>query len=178
MPICLLKIFCATLHLPFKVLKTSRSTVIKRQDKMKTTTPEAYSLTVIVTLLKLASAQTINRGDYPAGFTPAPPVELWSKALLKGANIPNLPLRAAGQASDISQDVMACPGANSWALTLDDGPGPYTDANALGPLQSNRMKATFFVTGQQAVQYPDLIRKMHQQGHQVRRRVFTQESYN
>ena len=122
---------------------------------MKTVYSEAYSLAVLISLLKLASAQTINRADYPPGFAPATPVELWSRALLRGATIPNLPLRGPYSPSDTSQDIATCPGANSWALTLDDGPGPYTDGNALAPLETNRMKATFFVTGQQAVQYPD-----------------------
>lgn len=52
------------------------------------------------------------------------------------------------------------------ALTFDDGPGPYT-AQLLDALRDRGVKATFFVLGSRAAQYPDLIRRMEAEGHVV-----------
>lgn len=60
--------------------------------------------------------------------------------------------------------VMKAPGA--VALTFDDGPGQYT-GELLDALKEYGVKATFFVQGQFAEQYPGLIRRMHQEGHGI-----------
>ncbi|GIW35326.1 polysaccharide deacetylase family protein [Meiothermus sp.] len=52
------------------------------------------------------------------------------------------------------------------ALTFDDGPSEQTEA-ILGLLQKYNLKATFFLTGQQAEQRPDLVEKMASAGHQL-----------
>ncbi|KAI8619310.1 hypothetical protein BC830DRAFT_1055265, partial [Chytriomyces sp. MP71] len=43
-------------------------------------------------------------------------------------------------------DITSCPKNNSWAITYDDGPGPYTP-HLLDALQAANVKATFFVIG-------------------------------
>jgi len=52
------------------------------------------------------------------------------------------------------------------ALTFDDGPCQYTQ-RLLDGLAERGAKATFFVQGVKAEQYPDLIRRMIAEGHQV-----------
>ncbi len=52
------------------------------------------------------------------------------------------------------------------ALTFDDGPGPSTPA-ILDALADEGVHATFFVLGRQARRHPDLVRRMHDEGHQV-----------
>ena len=52
------------------------------------------------------------------------------------------------------------------ALTFDDGPCQYTQ-RLLDGLAERGAKATFFVQGIKAEQYPDLIRRMIAEGHQV-----------
>ena len=52
------------------------------------------------------------------------------------------------------------------ALTFDDGPGPSTPA-ILDALRDEGARATFFVLGRQARRYPELVRRMHDEGHQV-----------
>lgn len=52
------------------------------------------------------------------------------------------------------------------ALTFDDGPGPSTPA-ILDALADEGVRATFFVLGRQARRHPDLVRRMHDEGHQV-----------
>lgn len=49
------------------------------------------------------------------------------------------------------------------ALTFDDGPGPYTD-KLLDCLEENGAKATFFMLGKNAEQYPDVIKRMKEIG--------------
>ncbi|MBP2652661.1 MAG: polysaccharide deacetylase [Firmicutes bacterium] len=53
------------------------------------------------------------------------------------------------------------------ALTFDDGPyPPYTD-QILDILKEARVPATFFVVGLNAQKYPDLLRRIVAEGHQV-----------
>jgi peptidoglycan/xylan/chitin deacetylase (PgdA/CDA1 family) len=52
------------------------------------------------------------------------------------------------------------------ALTFDDGPGPST-GELLDVLADERARATFFVLGRQVRAHPELIARMHQEGHQI-----------
>ncbi|MEH7281795.1 peptidoglycan-N-acetylglucosamine deacetylase [Bacillus toyonensis] len=51
-------------------------------------------------------------------------------------------------------------------LTFDDGPGKYT-AELLDILQKNDAKATFFLIGQNAKQFPELVKREKEEGHYV-----------
>lgn len=50
-------------------------------------------------------------------------------------------------------------------LTFDDGPHPNTTPHILKILKKRNLKAAFFVLGIQAKKYPDLIKKIHEDGH-------------
>ncbi len=52
------------------------------------------------------------------------------------------------------------------ALTFDDGPGKYT-AELLDFLGEHRVRATFFLLGNNAARYPDLIKRMDAEGHAI-----------
>lgn len=52
-------------------------------------------------------------------------------------------------------------------LTFDDGPHPLYTAQLLDLLQQYDAKATFFVVGERAAQYPHLIKRMHEEGHAI-----------
>jgi peptidoglycan/xylan/chitin deacetylase (PgdA/CDA1 family) len=52
------------------------------------------------------------------------------------------------------------------ALTFDDGPSQQTEA-ILSLLQKYNLKATFFLTGQRALQQPELVEKIRLAGHQI-----------
>ena len=52
------------------------------------------------------------------------------------------------------------------ALTFDDGPGPDTAA-ILDILKAGGARATFFVLGETAQRYPELVRRMVEEGHDV-----------
>ncbi|MFA5118285.1 MAG: polysaccharide deacetylase family protein [Candidatus Omnitrophota bacterium] len=53
------------------------------------------------------------------------------------------------------------------ALTFDDGPHRENTLKLLGILQETGVKATFFVVGKQAHEFPDLITGMLRGGHEV-----------
>lgn len=52
------------------------------------------------------------------------------------------------------------------ALTFDDGPGPYTN-RLLDELKRRNIKATFFVLGNSVTQYPDTVKRIAQEGHEI-----------
>lgn len=53
------------------------------------------------------------------------------------------------------------------ALTFDDGPDPVYTPQILDLLSYYRIKATFFVLGSKAKRYPEIIKQIHQEGHQI-----------
>ncbi|SLM50219.1 Similar to oligosaccharide deacetylase [Nitrospira japonica] len=53
------------------------------------------------------------------------------------------------------------------ALTFDDGPHPEFTPQVLDVLDRHRAQATFFMVGQAAKQYPDLVRRVGEAGHAI-----------
>lgn len=53
------------------------------------------------------------------------------------------------------------------ALTFDDGPDPVFTPQILDLLATHDAKASFFVLGERAAQYPELIARMQRDGHTV-----------
>jgi peptidoglycan/xylan/chitin deacetylase (PgdA/CDA1 family) len=53
------------------------------------------------------------------------------------------------------------------ALTFDDGPSPQLSPYVLDVLAAKRVPATFFLQGDHASRHPDLVRRMHAEGHVV-----------
>ncbi len=58
-------------------------------------------------------------------------------------------------------------GKPTVALTFDDGPDPASTPGLLNLLQRYSIQATFFVTGQKAERYPELITDILERGHTV-----------
>ncbi|KAI0996234.1 hypothetical protein K3495_g11945 [Podosphaera aphanis] len=73
-----------------------------------------------------------------------------------------------------AEGVYSCKNAGEFALTFDDGPGPYT-SHILDVLDKYKAKATFFVTGinnakgaiDTNAQWAALIQRMYSSGHQI-----------
>jgi peptidoglycan/xylan/chitin deacetylase (PgdA/CDA1 family) len=59
------------------------------------------------------------------------------------------------------------PGGGSVVLTFDDGPHPEGTPAVLAGLEELRLRATFFVVGEQAVRHPCVIREIAAAGHEV-----------
>ena len=63
-------------------------------------------------------------------------------------------------------------GRKAVALTFDDGPDPLTTPELLRLLKTHRASATFFVTGQRVVRYPQLTKEIMAQGHSLANHSF------
>lgn len=53
------------------------------------------------------------------------------------------------------------------ALTFDDGPHPYYTEQLLDGLEQRGVRATFFVTGENASLHPEVIERMAKEGHLI-----------
>lgn len=56
---------------------------------------------------------------------------------------------------------------DKFALTFDDGPDPIYTPQLLDLLQQYNAKATFFVVGSNAEKHPEIIKRMHEEGHLI-----------
>lgn len=59
------------------------------------------------------------------------------------------------------------------ALTFDDGPHPCYTEQLLDGLKERDVKVTFFVTGEHADMYPELICRMKEEGHLIGNHTYT-----
>ncbi len=59
------------------------------------------------------------------------------------------------------------------ALTFDDGPSPTWTPMVLDVLKRHHVKATFFMIGQEVVSYPDLVRRVYAEGHEIGNHSYT-----
>lgn len=53
------------------------------------------------------------------------------------------------------------------AITFDDGPSPENTPRLLDLLKKRGLRATFFVVGQCAVEYPDIMKRIAAEGHEI-----------
>lgn len=53
------------------------------------------------------------------------------------------------------------------AFTFDDGPNPIYTPLLLTLLKKYGVKATFFVVGEKAERYPEILKRMHEEGHEI-----------
>lgn len=59
------------------------------------------------------------------------------------------------------------------ALTFDDGPDPIDTPEVLDILKENNAHATFFVLGQAAKEYPDLVKRIAEEGNEIGNHSFS-----
>src|SRR5258707_6212562 len=59
------------------------------------------------------------------------------------------------------------------ALTFDDGPDPKFTPAILDILKKENVTATFFIIGKNGQAYPDLVRRMVSEGHEIGNHTFT-----
>ncbi|MFN8110893.1 MAG: polysaccharide deacetylase family protein [Thermoleophilia bacterium] len=102
------------------------------------------------------AAALLWRADHRGPAAAIAATAAWCIGGAFAANTPLLgPLRRRGPA-----------GGDAAALTFDDGPGPST-SDVLDALAQEGVRATFFVLGRQARTHPELVARMHREGHQV-----------
>jgi peptidoglycan/xylan/chitin deacetylase (PgdA/CDA1 family) len=56
---------------------------------------------------------------------------------------------------------------SKYSLTFDDGPDPRYTPQLLDLLKGYNAKATFFVVGRNAEQHPELLKRIHDEGHLI-----------
>jgi len=64
------------------------------------------------------------------------------------------------------------------ALTIDDGPDPIFTPKILDICNHYKLKATFFVVGGCAEQYPELLLRMDQEGHEIGNHSYSHPYFN
>jgi peptidoglycan/xylan/chitin deacetylase (PgdA/CDA1 family) len=63
------------------------------------------------------------------------------------------------------------------AMTFDDGPHPKLTPRLLDILKERGLKATFYVIGQNVVQYPEIMQRMVAEGHEIGNHSYTHPSF-
>jgi peptidoglycan-N-acetylglucosamine deacetylase len=58
-------------------------------------------------------------------------------------------------------------GGRAVALTFDDGPNPDATPAILDALRARGVKATFFILGRHAERWPDLVKRVADEGHAI-----------
>ncbi|GAB2868161.1 hypothetical protein GCM10022221_81280 [Actinocorallia aurea] len=108
-----------------------------------------------------AAALLLTAGSVPgSGTVPKTPTAAPVVKATPAASPSRPPLK------DFQRPVTDCTVHKCVALTFDDGPGDHT-GRLLDLLSAAKAKATFFVVGGQAVQYPDLVFREVEEGHEV-----------
>jgi peptidoglycan-N-acetylglucosamine deacetylase len=67
-------------------------------------------------------------------------------------------------------------GSRCVALTFDDGPDPVDTPKLLDLLRDKGVKATFFVVGKRADQYPEIVRRAWSEGHLIANHTWSHHS--
>ena len=135
-------------------------------------------------------APTLLIANYPPldqiPDTNSPEVQQWIKEVKEsGVQIPDYPQNVAGgcpanlaAAQNKEQcwwtcsgctrptDISDCPEKNTWGLTYDDGPAPYTP-DLLKYLDEVDIKSTFFVVGSRVLSFPHMLQYEYMAGHQI-----------
>jgi len=63
------------------------------------------------------------------------------------------------------------------SLTFDDGPDPENTEFILDILREKEVKATFFLLGKKVAKYPELVKKIYQEGHQIGNHSWTHRNF-
>lgn len=97
----------------------------------------------------------------PLGLWPvALALALYAAVVLAGVMTPRLamfaPIRCRGDT-----------GRPEVALTFDDGPSPISTPRVLAELARHHARATFFVLGAKVQKYPEILRAIHEAGHEI-----------
>lgn len=84
-------------------------------------------------------------------------------------------LEARLEGSELSKYVLhRGPGdAKRVTLTFDDGPHPAYTPKLLDILKAKKVKASFFVIGHMADKYPDLVKRIASEGHEVANHTYS-----
>ncbi|PCH33356.1 carbohydrate esterase family 4 protein [Wolfiporia cocos MD-104 SS10] len=139
----------------------------------------------------LPDALALNPKDYPTldktPPTDTPEVQEWiSQVMNSGVDIPDIPVTNPGGCGNNTAalanaaqncwwtcggcvrdtDITTCPTKDSWGVSYDDGPSPYTP-NLLQYFDQEDIRATFFVVGSRAISRPAMLQDEYMMGNQI-----------
>jgi peptidoglycan/xylan/chitin deacetylase (PgdA/CDA1 family) len=113
-------------------------------------------------LVGLVAAACIAQGGYAASPSVLRPSQAGSVPVIR--HIQSSP--AKGLPAEVTAAVN-CAQAACLALTFDDGPDPQMTPRVLDILGQHEAKATFFLIGSRVPGNEALVRRIHQEGHEV-----------
>lgn len=101
--------------------------------------------------------------------------EQWAELVAEG--------RAATETMDPADSTVhavlgGAPSSRTVAITIDDGPHPLVTPLFLDILRREGVRATFFVVGDKAEEYPGLIREMAREGHELGNHTYTHQRFS
>lgn len=115
---------------------------------------KALALTTVIGLASTGvAAKHLISGKSPVTTFAAPSVKLGT---LMPLDTTYTPKRMTGDAA-----------MSGIHLTFDDGPHPKYTPALLDWLKTNRIQATFFLVGSNAERYPELVKRIAAEGHQI-----------
>lgn len=126
----------------------------------------------IKALLAIVICSALIMGIAPVSATPAPPLESTSSEHSVTAEAK--PMTLGELRRKYSETFkFSGPEVKQIALTFDDVPDPRFTPEVLDILKMHGVKATFFVVGSRAKKHPELLRRIHREGHIVGNHSFS-----
>ncbi|KAJ3050822.1 chitin deacetylase [Rhizophlyctis rosea] len=102
---------------------------------------------------------------------PTGPATIYNSDAVANCYWPKGPCVRANATAYYSPDVYACPQANTWGITYDDGPlyinGTNDTPDLLNHLKQQNIKATFFCVGSNSIKWPDQVYEAYKEGHEI-----------
>jgi len=84
------------------------------------------------------------------------------------ADYASVPQPTPGAVVSVKHSYTSCNVSGTYiAMTFDDGPSAQLTPKLLDILKERGIKATFFLVGKNVVEYPDIVRRMAEEGHEV-----------
>jgi len=120
-------------------------------------TPKQPSAAELAAALKATPTQDVTLQDNPL-----------AKRLNKPSSMPTVPpagARISYSQVNITQPVVA--------MTFDDGPHPSLTPKLLDILKERNIKCTFFLIGQNMKAYPQIVRRIIAEGHEIGAHTYT-----
>ncbi len=106
-----------------------------------------------------------------------PPDEMSRQPSLGPSSADSAPSKPATVTASLAKPVAAAPAKHSYnscnvdgpyiAITFDDGPHAVHTPKLLDMLKQRGLKATFYVVGQCAAEYPDIMKRIAAEGHEI-----------
>ncbi len=75
-----------------------------------------------------------------------------------------------------SRFLESLPGTDAIYLTFDDGPHPEYTPRVLDALQEHGARATFFLIGRECERYPEIVRRIADEGHAIGNHTYSHVS--